>query len=122
VADRPEPADRAHPADLGCVDPGFDVHGRLTFVEWRSPVSGAPTVLALRWYHDQTTRLFRFNRTQGEALNSQSLSVNRQGTAILLESYIAEPTIWRWAKSFMELVFRSSPQRTLFGPLWLQRP
>jgi hypothetical protein len=107
---------------VGCVDPGFDVHGRLTFVKWRSPVSGAPSVLALRWYHDQTTRLFRFNRTQSKALNGQSLSVNRQGTAILLESYLTEPTIWRWARSSMALVFRSTPQRTLFGPMWLQRP
>jgi hypothetical protein len=107
--------------DIGCIDPGFDVHGRLVFVKWRDPLTGSFTASALRWYHGQVTRLFRFSRTQCKAFSAQSLSVNRGGNAVLLESYLAEPAIWRWTGGAMALVFRSTPQRTLAGPLWLQR-
>lgn len=103
---------------VGCYDPGFDIHGRLTFLKWRSTLSSF-TAWATRWYHGHATALFRLSHEQNNG-GPVSLPVNRSGSAVLLESYLTNPAIWRWSQGFEALIVRSTQQRTVTSPLWLR--
>jgi DNA-binding beta-propeller fold protein YncE len=102
----------------GCLDPGFDIRGRLTFLKWRNQLSSVPEWV-LRWHHGRLIRLFRLSRNQSAGAPA-SIATDRTGTAVLLEGGLRRPQIWRWSRGHLELVLRSTPQRVVTSPLWLR--
>jgi hypothetical protein len=112
----PPCASPAAPAQVGCLNPSFDVHGRLTFLDWLEAPSrsGEWTV---RWRNGHATRLFKLNRA---AAFFAGIAVDRTGNAILLEGY-GHDDIWRWYKGSLTLIRRSSRRLVLTNPLWLVR-
>lgn len=112
----PPCASPGEPAQVGCLNPSFDVHGRLTFLDWlQAPSrSGEWTV---RWRSGHATRLFKLNRA---VAFSASIAVDRTGNAILLEGH-GRDGIWRWYKGSLTLIRRSSRRLLLSSPLWLLR-
>ena len=111
----------------GCLDPAFDVRGRLTLLRWRDMLSqchrsrcrrSSFAEWVIRWQRGRAEQLFRL---PGEQDNSASIAVNRTGNAVLLESAIHNPEIWRWSRGRLRLILRSTPRRVVWSPLWLPR-
>jgi hypothetical protein len=77
-----------------CLDPAFDIRGRLTFVKWRNVIRSTGDWV-IRWYGSRARRLFRVPGPQvGSAV---SIAVDRTGNAVLAEdSGARRPEIWRW--------------------------
>ena len=101
-----------------CLDPGFDIRGRLTFLKWRNQLTGVPEWV-LRWHQGRVIRLFRLSRNQSAGATA-GIAANRAGTAVLLEGGLRGPQIWRWSGGHLEVVLRSTPQRVVTSPLWLR--
>ncbi len=70
----------AAPAQVGCLNPSFDVHGRLTFLDWLEAPSrsGEWTV---RWRSGHATRLFKLNRAVAFSAIADSCSAAHFGCA-----------------------------------------
>jgi hypothetical protein len=112
----PPCASPAAPAQVGCLNPSFDVHGRLTFLDWLEAPSQSGE-WPVRWASGHATRLFRLNRA---AAFFAGIAVDRTGNAILLEGY-GHDDIWRWYKGSLTLIRRPSRRLVLTNPLWLLR-
>lgn len=106
-------ASRAASTPAGCLNPGFDVHGRLTFLNWLETPS--PQEWVIRWRNGHAVRLFRLS--QAMALDA-GIAVDRSGNAILVEDY-GRLDIWRWSNGSLKLIRRSSRRLQLTSPLWL---
>ena len=106
---------------VGCLNPGFDIHGRLTFLKWRegdTPNSFAEWVV--RWHRGRAGKLFRLSGEQS-ADGSASIAVNRTGNAVLPDGGQRYPEIWRWYRGPLRLILRSTPgRRVVWNPLWLR--
>ncbi len=102
-----------------CLDPAFDVHGRLTFVKWLNTIRRSGEWV-MRWHDGRAHRLFRL---PGQQIGGDvSIAVNRTGNAVLLENSGARrPEIWRWNHGHLSLILRSVPPRVVWNPLWLRR-
>ena len=101
-----------------CLDPGFDIRGRLTFLKWRNQLTSVPEWV-LRWHQGRVIRLFRLSRNQSAGAPA-SIAADRTGTAVLLEGGLRPRQIWRWSGGHLELVLRSTPRRVVTSPLWLR--
>jgi hypothetical protein len=102
-------------SQVGCLDPGFDIHGRLTFLKWTQQLSAEWVV---RWRNGPAVRLFQVSRP---AAFGAAIAVDRTGNAILLTEYLRQPEIWRWSGGSLALVLRSTPGLVVTNPLWLSR-
>jgi hypothetical protein len=104
----------------GCLDPAFDVRGRLTFLEWReAAVTSSFAEWVIRWHRGRAEQLFRLSREQRGG--AASITVNRTGNAVLLEGGTHYPEIWRWHRGNLTLILRSTPKRVVWRPLWMSR-
>jgi hypothetical protein len=102
---------------VGCLDPSFDVHGRLTFLNWlEEPSRSAEWVV--RWQNGHAIRLFRLS--QAVSFNA-AIAVDQTGNAILLEGYLRQPELWRWSGGSLALLRRSTRRLVVTSPLWLVR-
>jgi hypothetical protein len=110
-------ASPAASTQVGCLNPGFDVHGRLTFLRWlESPGQSGEWVV--RWQNRRATRLFRLSRALAF---SAGISVDRTGNAILLLGEYGGPDdVWRWSNGSLSLIRRSAGRLLLTSPLWLR--
>jgi hypothetical protein len=99
---------------VGCLNPGFDVHGRLTFLNWLETAAKSGEWV-VRWQHRHAVRLFRLSRATAF---SAGIAVDRSGNAILLEGY-GRADIWRWSNGSLKLIRRSSHRLVVTSPLWL---
>jgi hypothetical protein len=106
-------------ANAECLDPSFDVGGRLTFLKWLNEI-GHSAEWVVRWHDGRATRLFRLSREQ-RAYFAASIAVDRMGNAVLLEGGLRHPEIWRWSGGAVELVLRSTRRLVITSPLWLRR-
>jgi hypothetical protein len=102
------------PAQAGCLDPSFDVHGGLTFLNTLETSSrSGEWVVRLR--NREAVRLFRLSRA---VAFGAGIAVDRSGNAILLEEY-GRGEIWRWSKGSLTLIRHSTSRLVLTDPLWL---
>jgi len=111
------------PGYSGCLDPAFDVRGRLTFLKWRAgAVTSSFAEWVIRWHRGRAVRLFRLSGEQsGGGASVASLAVNGTGNAVLLEGGAHLPEIWRWRRGDLRLILRSTPSRVVWHPLWIPR-
>ena len=99
-----------------CLDPGFDLHSRLTFLRFNNQVGSRESVA--RWRHGRLTRLLTLTNDES-AFMTASMAADRAGTAVLIQGGQHVVKIWRWSGRPAVLVLRSSAAQTVFGPLWL---
>jgi hypothetical protein len=111
------------PGYSGCLDPAFDVRGRLTFLKWRAgAVSSSFAEWVLRWHRGKAVRLIRLSgKLSGGGASVASLAVNRTGNAVLLEGGTHLPEIWHWRRGNLRFILRSTPERVAWHPLWIPR-
>jgi len=101
-----------------CLDPAFDVRGRLTLFKWLNVIRRTGEWV-IRWHDGRAQRLFRL---PGQQSGDVSIAVNRTGNAVLLENSGARhPEIWRWYRGRLSLILRSTPPQVVWSPLWLPR-
>jgi hypothetical protein len=103
---------------VGCLDPAFDVRGRLSFLRWLEK-GETLNEWVMRWRDGTATRLWRLNGSQSAGLGS--IAVDRSGDAVLLESYSQYPEIWRLAAGHAALMLRSARAFVVLSPVWLGR-
>ncbi len=103
--------------NVGCLDPTFDVHGRLTVLNWLEE-PGRSAEWVVRWQNGHAIRLLRLSRAV--SFNA-AIAVDRTGNAILLEAYLRQPELWRWSGGSLALVRRFARQLVVTSPLWLLR-
>jgi len=101
-----------------CLDPGFDVRGRLTFLKWRNELTGH-VERVMRWHEGRAIQLFRLSRDQSAGAPA-SIAADRTGNAVLLAGGLRHPGIWRWSSGHLQLVRRSTRQLAVASPLWLR--
>ena len=99
---------------VGCLDPGFDVRGRLTFLNWVEEPSRSAEWIA-RWQNGLTTRPFQLGRVL--SFNA-AIAIDRTGNAILLEGYLRHPKLWRLSGGSRTLLRRFTNWPTT---IWLLR-
>jgi hypothetical protein len=100
-----------------CLDPAFDVRGRLTFLKWRNLNSRIPEWV-VRWQKDSAIRLIRLSRNQSAGVTA-SIAVDRVGNAILLAGGLRQREIWRWSGDRIALILGGSRRQVVTSPLWL---
>lgn len=100
-----------------CLDPGFDIRGRLTFLKWRNELNPGPEWV-MRLHRDRAVRLFRLSSDQSGYFTA-SIAVDRQGNAVLIQGGRQVPEIWRWSGGRSQLLIRSTRQMVVILPLWL---
>lgn len=105
----------------GCLDPAFDLRGRLTFLKWREQaMTSSFAEWIIRWHRGHAVRLFRLSGEQAGG-GSASIAVDRTGNAVLLKGGIHLPAIWRWYRGQLRLILRSTASRVTWRPLWIPR-
>jgi hypothetical protein len=103
-----------------CLDPAFDIRGRLTFLKWQAtPTTASITEWVIRWQRGQAKELFRLSAAQSPGTASASIAVSATGNAVLLEGGTRYPRIWRWYHGTLSLILRSTSRRVAWRPLWL---
>src|SRR5215472_7526807 len=90
----------------GCLDPRFDIRGRLTFLKWRDQASRLAEWVD-RWRHRRATRLFLLSPKQSD-IGGASIAVDRTGNVILVEGGLRQHEIWRWSGGRLRPIVRSS--------------
>ena len=94
---------------------GFDVHGRLTFLNWlQEPSRSAEWVV--RWQNGHAIRLLRLSQAVSFGA---AIALDRTGSAILLEGYLRQPELWRWSGGSLALLRSSTGRLVVTSPLWL---
>jgi hypothetical protein len=101
-----------------CLDPAFDIHGRLTFLKWRNLLNRTPEWV-VRWQKDRASRLFVLSHDQSGGAAAR-ITVDRAGNAILVEGGIREQKIWRWSGGRLTLILKVSREEIVTNPLWLR--
>jgi rubredoxin len=105
----------------GCLDPAFDLRGRLTFLKWREEAATSSFAeWVTRWHRGHAVRLFRLSGEQ-EGGGSASIAMDRTGNAVLLTGGIHLPAIWRWYGGQLRLILRSTASRVAWRQLWIPR-
>jgi WD40-like Beta Propeller Repeat len=102
-----------------CLDPAFDLRGRLTFLKWLNK-TGSFSEWVVRWQKGSAIRLIRLSRNQSAGY-SASIAVDRAGNAILLEGGLRQHEIWRWSGGHFALILGGSRRQLVTSPLWLRR-
>jgi DNA-binding beta-propeller fold protein YncE len=101
-----------------CLNPSFDVRGRLTFLKWRNEITPPPERI-MRWHGGRAVTLLRLSSNQSADFTA-SIAVDRTGHAILLEGGLRQREIWRWSAGSVRLLLRSR-QTVVTSPVWLGR-
>jgi hypothetical protein len=110
------PCAAARSAQVGCLDPGFDRYGGLTFLKWLEK-PGSSQEWAVRWRSGHATRIFRLSRaTSFDA----DIAVDHAGNAILLEGY-GPLGLWRWSGGSLRLLRGPGSRPSVYSALWLSR-
>ena len=100
-----------------CLDPAFDIRGRLTLLRFKNQAGSRESVV--RWRHRHLTRLVALTRDQSD-YDTASIATDRAGSAVLIQGGLHAVKIWRWSGVQPVLIVSSSAARTTFSPLWLR--
>jgi hypothetical protein len=97
-----------------CLDPGFDLRTRLTFLKWRNELNPGPE-WAMRLRHGRAVRLFLLSSDQSGYFTA-SIAVAREGNAVLLQGGRQAVEIWRWSGGRSQLLIRSTQPSRWWSP------